>query len=92
MAEGTGRGEAARRIAFNLFQPPQAAVQNRKIQTEDRATALSVHAVLLDGVTIAATLLFGRLSEVSLSVAFLLGVGLCLGAWGCFAGTQKEYR
>ncbi len=57
MAEGTGRGEAALRIAFNLFQPPQAAVQNRKIQTEDRATALSVHAVLLDGVTIAATLL-----------------------------------
>lgn len=70
------------RAAFNLCQPLQAAIQNEAVRTEDRATALSVHAVLLDAVTIAATLLQGRLSEESLSAAFLLGAALCLLAWG----------
>lgn len=74
------------RAAFNLYQPLQAAIQNEAVRSADRATALSVHAVLLDGVTILATLLLGRSSEVSLSAAFLLGAGLCLGAlalmWG----------
>lgn len=74
------------RAAFNLYQPLQAAIQNEAVRSADRATALSVHAVLLDGVTILATLLLGRPSEVSLSAAFLLGAGLCLGAlalmWG----------
>lgn len=71
---------AVLRVSFNLFQPLQATVQNRAVAGEDRATALSVHAVLLDGVTIAATVLLGQLSEKSLPAAFLLGMGLCLGA------------
>lgn len=70
------------RAAFNLYQPLQAAIQNQAIGTEDRATALSVHAVLLDGVTISATLLLGRVSEASLPAAFLLGSALCLAALG----------
>lgn len=70
------------RAAFNLYQPMQATVQNRAIMSEDRATALSVHAVLLDGITIPATLFLGRLSEQSLSAAFLLGGALCLGSLG----------
>lgn len=69
---------AALRVSFNLFQPLQATVQNRAVAGEDRATALSVHAVILDGVTISATLLLGRLSEASLPAAFLSGAGLCL--------------
>lgn len=78
------------RVSFNLFQPLQAVIQNRAVRTEDRATALSVHAVLLDGVTISATLLFGRLSEASLSSAFLLGALLCLAALGLTGGLAKE--
>lgn len=69
---------AALRVAYYLFQPLQSTLQNREIQTEDRATALSVQAVLLDGVTISATLLLGWASEQSLSAAFLLGALLCL--------------
>lgn len=71
---------AALRVSFYLFQPLQETLQNREVHTEDRATALSVHAVLLDAVTISATLLLGRVSERSLSGAFLLGAGLCLGS------------
>lgn len=68
------------RVAFNLYQPLQATMQNQAIKTEDRATALSVQAVLLNGVTVSATLLLGHLSEISLPAAFLLAAALCLGA------------
>lgn len=77
------------RAAFNLYQPLQSSIQNQAIETEDRATALSVHAVLLDGVTISATLLLGRLSEVDISAAFLLGAGLCLGALALMCGSEE---
>ncbi len=82
------------RVAFNLYQPLQATVQNQAIRSEDRATALSVHAVLLDGITIPATLFLGRLSEGSLSAAFLLGVALCLGSMGLlgWAGRGKSSK
>ncbi len=73
---------AVLRVSFDLFQPLQAAIQNRLVETRDRATALSVHAILLDGISISATLLLGRLSEVSLSAAFLFGAALCLGSLG----------
>lgn len=78
------------RISFNLFQPLQNVIQNRVVRTKDRATALSVHAVLLDGATISAALLFGRLSKVRLSAAFLLGALLCLGALGLTGLLAKE--
>ena len=68
------------RAAFSLYQPLQTAIQNQAVRTEDRATALSTHAVILDGLTISATLLLGRASEGSLSAAVFLGGGLCLGA------------
>lgn len=69
---------AALRVSYFLFQPLQTAIQNREVETQDRATALSVHGVLLEGVTVGATLLFGRLSDHSLSAALLLGGGLSL--------------
>ncbi len=70
------------RVAFNLYQPLQATIQNRRVKTEDRATALSAQAVLLNGVTISATFLLGRLSEISLPAAFLLGGALSLASLG----------
>ncbi len=78
------------RVSFDLFQPLQAAIQNRLVETRDRATALSVHAILLDGISISATLLLGRLSEISLSAAFLFGAALCLGSLGLLCRAGKE--
>lgn len=38
------------RISFSLFQPLQTELQNRQISTDNRATALSVNAVIIDSV------------------------------------------
>ncbi len=77
------------RVAFNLYQPLQATIQNRSVKTEDRATALSAQAVLLNGVTISATFLLGRLSEISLPAAFLLGGALSLASLGLMSRMSK---
>lgn len=68
------------RVCFSLFQPLWMQMQNRAVQTADRATALSVNAVVVDGITIAATLLFGAVSETGLPHAMALGAVLCAAA------------
>ncbi|WP_130869756.1 MFS transporter [Intestinimonas massiliensis (ex Afouda et al. 2020)] len=65
------------RVGNSLFQPLQLELQNRQITTEDRATALSVGAMVMDGVGVGANLAFGAAAELTLSAAFLLGAGLC---------------
>lgn len=67
------------RLSNTLFQPFQAEMQNRQIQTENRATALSVNAMLMDCVAVGSNLVFGALSEYSLTVAFVFG-GVLSGA------------
>lgn len=66
------------RISNTLFQPFRAALQNRQIQTENRATALSIHAMLVNCIAIATNLIFGALSDWSLPSAFFFGAGICV--------------
>lgn len=66
------------RISFSLFQPLQTELQNRQISTDNRATALSVNAVIIDSVGAGTNIAFGKLAETSLPVTFLFGAGLCL--------------
>lgn len=66
------------RLSNSLFQPLQAEVQNRRVKTENRATALSVHAMILDGIAIGTNLVFGALSQFRLPLAFAFGGGLCV--------------
>lgn len=61
----------------SLFQPLQLELQNRQISGEDRATALSVGAMIMDGVGVGANLAFGAAADFSLPAAFLLGGALC---------------
>lgn len=65
------------RVGNSLFQPLQLELQNREISTADRATALSVGAMVMDVVGVGANLALGALADVSLSAAFLLSGGLC---------------
>lgn len=70
-------------IAFALFGPLQLLVQNRMVQSEFRATALSVNALLMNMAAILTNLIFGKIAQVSLSGAFGCGIvfcaaGLCL--------------
>lgn len=66
------------RLSNTLFQPFQSEIQNRQIQTDNRATALSIHSMLISCIAIATNLIFGALSDWNLSVAFLFGGSICL--------------
>ena len=66
------------RISFSLFQPLQTELQNRQISTDNRATALSANAVIIDSVGAGTNIAFGKLAETILPVTFLFGAGLCL--------------
>lgn len=65
------------RGCFSLFQPLQMDLQNRLVTTKNRATALSMNAVLLDGIGIFLNLIFGYTAQRSLSWAMLLGAAMC---------------
>lgn len=65
------------RAAFSLFTPLQTQLQNRRISSSNRATALSVNAVMMEGVAIATNLAFGAAADSSVSLAMALGAALC---------------
>ena len=65
------------RIAFSLLQPLQTELQNRRITTGNRATVLSINAIIIDSTGIGTNLVFGSLAQHSLTVSFLFGALLC---------------
>lgn len=70
------------RLSFSLLQPLQMDLQNKLLTVRDRATALSMNAVVLGGLGIFLNLLFGKLAQEDLSGAMHLGAVLCIvGAW-----------
>ena len=54
-------------------------LQNKQVFTKNRATALSMNAIIMDSVGVGTNVVFGYLAEYSITFAFLLGAGLCLG-------------
>lgn len=80
------------RISDSLFQPFQAQLQNRQVQTTNRATALSIHAMILDCVAIGTNLAFGALAEWNLRLVFGFGVAICLGALGLLAYWRRRVQ
>lgn len=65
------------RVCFALIQPMQIERQNRMTTGKDRATALSINAVVMDGLGIFLNLLYGRLAEIRLEKALYLGAISC---------------
>lgn len=61
------------RVSDSLFQPYRLRLQNAMVRTGNRATALSIHAMVVDTVSIVTNLAFGALAEWDLRVA--LGFG-----------------
>ena len=66
------------RFSNTLFQPFQLEIQNRLIQTDNRATALSIHSMLISCIAIGTNLVFGALSDWSLPAAFFFGGSICI--------------
>lgn len=66
------------RISASLFAPFSTQLQNRQIKTADRATALSIYAVLLEGTGVVTNVIFGQAAQVNISWAMSCGAILCL--------------
>ena len=65
-------------ICFSLFQPLQEEQQNEAINTSNRATALSIHSVIIDSMSVFITMVLGKIADVHISGAFGIGTMLCL--------------
>lgn len=61
-----------------FYQPYQMELQNRQVLSENRATELSVYAMMIDGIRAGSSLLFGALARAALESAFFFGGGICL--------------
>lgn len=78
------------RVTNSLFQPLQLELQNRQIQTANRATALSINAMVIDSVSAGTNLIFGCLADFRLNSAFLFGAGLCFCGLCLFRGWYRH--
>lgn len=61
-----------------LVGPLYSQVYNAQVHTADRATQLSIFAVLSDVISAGASLTYGRAADCSLSGAFGLGAAVCV--------------
>lgn len=64
-------------VINSFFEPYQMELQNRQVLSKNRATELSVYAMIIDTVSAGTSVLFGALANVILEAAFLFGAGLC---------------
>lgn len=64
------------RVSHSLLLPLRMQIQNQSIQTQNRATALSVQTIFTDGIAVGTNLAFGQLAERTLPGAFLFGAGI----------------
>lgn len=64
-------------IAYRLIQPLELTIQNRQITSSDRATRLSMNAVIIDGIAIFTNIFYGKIADINISYAMFLGFILC---------------
>ena len=79
-------------LSNSLFQPFQVQLQNRQVRTQNRATALSIHAMIVDGVAIAGNLAFGALAQWDLRLAFGYGAAAGLAALGLLTYWRRKTK
>lgn len=76
-------------VFFNLFNPLYGEQENAAIDTKDRATALSMNAVIADLIAVVTNLIFGKLAELDLSAAMGFGAMLCVTGLIMYLMSQK---
>lgn len=65
-------------LTASLFQPLQAEQQNKQVMSDNRATELSIYAIIIDMICAGTSLLYGAFAKFSLESAFLLGAAISL--------------
>lgn len=80
------------RITYSLFMPLSKLLENQFVTHPNRATALSINAVLMDGVAIGTNLIFGKAADASLSLSFIIAMVFCIAAivLFCYAAAKKK--
>lgn len=78
------------RGCYSLFSPLYQELQNRAVTTDNRATALSMNAVIYDTLGVFLNLLFGFAAQRQISGAFALGGVLCILGWILFGKSLRE--
>ena len=73
-----------------LFMPLAGALENTLITTSDRATALSLNAMIGDSLIVLLDLGLGRAADASLPLALALCALCCLFATGLFSGVPLQ--
>lgn len=68
---------AALAAADSLLKPLISELLNQQVAANDRATQLSIFAVLQDLAAAGANLFYGKAADISLNIAFLLMAGAC---------------
>jgi hypothetical protein len=75
-----------------LLGPVFSQLSNERVVSQDRATQLSIYAVIGDLVASGSNLVFGKVANVSLSGAFWLGAGCCLFAMVSFVVCYRKQK
>jgi MFS family permease len=65
------------RVSSSLFQPLQMDIQNKQVISQNRATELSINAVMIDSVCAGMNVVLGKLADISLRYAMFAGALLC---------------
>ncbi|WP_167956193.1 MFS transporter [Anaerosporobacter faecicola] len=66
------------RLAYSLLVPLSQTIENQMVTHKNRATALSIHSLIMDGVAIFTNLIYGKVSDCYLPAAFAIGMGFCI--------------
>lgn len=65
-------------LSYSFLQPLQLYIQNREITMLNRATALSLNAILMDSLAVVTNLMFGKMADIQLSYAMMMGAIFCM--------------
>lgn len=79
-------------LANSLFQPLQMEEQNKQVMSNNRATELSIYAIIIDSICAGTSVMFGMLAKVALEQAFLFGAMLSLVGLLLFMIWHKRQR
>ena len=74
-----------------LAGPLYTLVFNRQVRTADRATQLSIFAVIMDVTSAGTSLAYGRVADGSLSGAFVLGAVVCTLSGAAMLACRKYF-
>ncbi len=78
-------------VGSELLFPLTSQVYNDHVTTRDRATQMSIFAVIDEAVSAGAELAYGQAADVSLRTAFLLGAAVCALCAAVIAACCRQY-